>query len=50
MDAIHSYMEWRKDHGERITESPLIRDKFDVFMARSYRFWFCSSVFVKYYL
>jgi hypothetical protein len=35
MDAIHSYTEWRKDHGERITdESPLIRDKFDVFMAR----------------
>jgi integrase len=35
MDAIHSYIEWRKDHGERITdESPLIRDKFDVFTAR----------------
>jgi integrase len=35
MDAIHSYIEWRKDHGERISdESPLIRDKFDVFMAR----------------
>jgi integrase len=35
MDAIHSYMEWRKDHGELISdESPLIRDKFDVFMAR----------------
>ena len=35
MDAIHSYIEWRKDHGERISdESPLIRDKFDVFTAR----------------
>lgn len=35
MDAIHSYIEWRKDHGERITdESPLIRDKFDVFTTR----------------
>jgi integrase len=35
MDAMHSYMEWRKDHGERITdESPLIRDKFDVFTVR----------------
>jgi hypothetical protein len=33
--AIHSYIEWRKDHGERINdESPLIRDKFDVFTAR----------------
>jgi integrase len=35
MEAIRSYLQWRKEHGERLTdESPLIRDKFDVFTAR----------------
>jgi hypothetical protein len=35
MEALRSYLHWRKEHGERLTdESPLIRDKFDVFTAR----------------
>jgi integrase len=33
--AIEDYLKWRKDHGEVLKpESPLIRDKFDVFTAR----------------
>ncbi len=32
MDAINQYLEWRRQHGEKISGgSPLIRDKFDVF-------------------
>ena len=35
MAAIYSYLEWRKQHGEKISdESPLIRDKFDIFTGR----------------
>lgn len=32
MSSIHSYLQWRREQGERISDdSPLIRDKFDVF-------------------
>jgi len=38
MAAMSSYLEWRKQHGEKISdESPLIRDKFDIFTARRNR-------------
>ena len=33
--AVQDYLKWRKEHGERLEpESPLIRDKFDVFTSR----------------
>jgi integrase len=32
MSSIEQYLNWRMEHGEKVTtESPLIRDKFDVF-------------------
>lgn len=35
MASIQSYLQWRREHGERINDdSPLIRDKFGVFSAR----------------
>jgi len=35
MDAIRKYLEWRKQKGEKLSsDSPLIRDKFDIFSKR----------------
>lgn len=35
MDAVETYKKWRQEKGEKITaDSPLVRDKFDVFSKR----------------